>query len=77
MQAAYLYTLLSHWLLSTCLGSGQLLRYLSAWVMLSLFYLTVTPKGKSSDAGSSFFLFFSDDGISRHLFTYLAVLVLF
>lgn len=44
--------------------------------MLSLFYLTVTPKGKSSDAGSSFFLFFSDDGISRHLFTYLAVSVL-
>ena len=46
--------------------------------MLSLFYLIMTPKGKSSDAGSSdyFFFFFSDDGISLYLFIYLAVLVL-
>ena len=44
--------------------------------MLSLFYLIMTPKGKSSDAGSSIFFFFSDDGISLYLFIYLAVLVL-
>ena len=42
--------------------------------MLSLFYLIMTPKGKSSDAGSSDFFFF--DGISLHSFIYLAVSVL-
>ena len=44
--------------------------------MLSLFYLIMTPKGKSSDAGSSDFFFFFFDGISLHSFIYLAVSVL-